>query len=168
MLFRSNGFQFALNSIGGRDDGQVSNERQYNGDWNTVWNFKPGRFEGGWVVEVQIPFKSLRYGAGEDQVWGFNALRTNRWKTELSFLTLTSVARGQQGIEQTSLAARLEGIKAPSGAKNLELKPYVISNTTANRAPGQSLSSTWARDVGADVKYGIAQNMTADFTYNTD
>ena len=163
-----NGFQFALNAIGGRDDGQVTNERQYNGDWNTVWNFQPGRFDGGWVVEVEIPFKSLRYGSGADQVWGFNALRTNRWKTELSFLALTSVARGQGGIQQTSLAARLEGIKAPSGAKNLEVKPYLISNTTGSRAPGKPLSTTWTRDVGADIKYGITQNVTADITYNTD
>ncbi|MEQ1757511.1 MAG: DUF5916 domain-containing protein [Vicinamibacterales bacterium] len=163
-----NGFQFALNSIGGRDDGQVSNERQYNGDWNTVWNYKAGRFDRGWVVEVAIPFKSLRYGTGQEQVWGFNAFRTVRRKTELAYLTPTSTVRGQQGLQQTSLAATLNGISAPSGAKNLELKPYVISNTTAARAAGRGLANHWARDFGGDVKYGITQNLTADFTYNTD
>jgi hypothetical protein len=42
-----NGFQFTLNSIGGRQDAQVFNERQWVGDWNTVWDFKTGQFEGG-------------------------------------------------------------------------------------------------------------------------
>ena len=163
-----NGFQFALNAIGGRDDGQVSNERQYNGDWNTVWSYQAARFEDGWQVEAAIPFKSLRYGAGEEQVWGFNALRTNRWKNELSFLTPTSTARGQGGLQQTSLAATLTGIVAPSGSKNLEIKPYVIGDVTSSRAPGQALGSEGRADVGGDLKYGITQNLTFDFTYNTD
>ncbi len=163
-----NGFQFALNSIGGRDDGQVSNERQYNGDWNTVWNFKPGRFESGWVVEAAIPFKSLRYAAGEEQVWGFNALRTNRAKNELSFLSPTSTVRGQQGLQQTSLAATLTGIRAPSGAKNIELKPFAIATASATRTAPKTLSGDVTRDVGGDFKYGITQNMTADVTLRTD
>ena len=55
-------------------------------------------------------------GAGEDQVWGFNALRTNRWKNELSFLSPTQPARGQAGIQQTSLAATVTGIRASAKA----------------------------------------------------
>jgi hypothetical protein len=163
-----NGYQFALNSIGGHDDGQVSNERQYNGDWNTVWDYKAARFDGGWVVEVALPFKSLRYGSGVDQTWGFNALRTNRWKNELSFLSPPPTARGQGGIQQTSLAAVVTGIKAPGGSKNLELKPYVISNTTTARNTARRLGTDVTGDVGGDLKYGLSQNMTLDVTWNTD
>jgi len=50
-----NGVQFSINAIGGRQDGQTTNERQYNGDWNTIWDFAVGRFEGGWIVETAIP-----------------------------------------------------------------------------------------------------------------
>ena len=82
---RRSGVEFTINSIGGRQDGQTTNERQWNGDWNTIWDFAVGRFEGGWIVETAIPFKSLRYRPGADQTWGFNAFRTNRWKNELSY-----------------------------------------------------------------------------------
>ena len=34
-----------------------------------------GRFDGGWTVEMAIPFKSLRYKPGRDQVWGINLRR---------------------------------------------------------------------------------------------
>ena len=54
------------------------NERQYLGDWNPVWTVKTGRFDGGWTVEAVLPFKSLRYRGGRDQVWGFNAMRVKR------------------------------------------------------------------------------------------
>ena len=116
---RRNGVEFTVNSIGGRSDGQTSNERQYNGDWNTVWDFAVGRFEGGWTVEIALPFKSLRYRPGENQIWGFNSFRTNRWKNELSFLTPVPKSRGQGGLHQASMAAQLVGNTAPSGSKNL-------------------------------------------------
>ena len=60
------------------------------------------RFEGGWTVEAALPFKSLRYRPGRAQIWGFNAVRTNRWKNELSFVTRHSKrawhARPQPGV----------------------------------------------------------------------
>ena len=167
-LDRRNGFEFTLNSIGGRQDAQTSNERQWNGDWNTIWDFQTGRFDGGWTVETAIPFKSLRYRPGEEQTWGFNAMRTTRWKNELSFLTPTPQARGQAGLHQASLAAQLTGLTVPAGSRNLEIKPYVISNASSERDSIGSLANDLTADVGLDVKYGVTQNLTADFTYNTD
>ena len=35
---RRNGVVFAINAIGGRWDGQITNERQINADWNPVWD----------------------------------------------------------------------------------------------------------------------------------
>ena len=165
---RRNGFEFTINSIGGRQDAQMSNERNWNGDWNTVWDLQTGRFDGGWTVETAIPFKSLRYRPGQDQTWGFNAMRTSRWKNELSFLTLTPKAMGQRGLHQTSLAAPLTGLTVPAGSRNLEVKPYVVSNASTARGSTGSLANDLTADVGLDVKYGVTQNLTVDFTYNTD
>ena len=63
-----NAYQFEVNPLGARTDGQSANERQYNSDWNTVWDLSVGRFGGGWTVEAAIPFKSLRYQPGIAQV----------------------------------------------------------------------------------------------------
>jgi hypothetical protein len=49
---RRNAFQFIVSPIGGRMDGQITNERQWNGDWNPVWEAKAGRFEGGSTSHV--------------------------------------------------------------------------------------------------------------------
>ena len=111
----------------------MANERQWIGDWNTIWDFGAGRFENGWAAEAAIPFKSLRYRPGESQVWGFNALRTNRWKNELSFLAPTPQAQGQSGIHMASRAAHVVGLTVPAGSKNLEIKPYAIANATRAR-----------------------------------
>jgi len=77
---RRNSVNFQFTPIGGRMDGQNTNEGQYNGDWNPVWDFSVRKVEGGWTGEAAVPFKSLRYRQGREQVWGIQFRRINRWK----------------------------------------------------------------------------------------
>ncbi len=164
-----NAFQFEVNPLGGRTDGQSFNERQYSADWNPVWDLAVGRFDGGWTVEAAIPFKSLRYQPGATQTWGFNARRNNKWKNEVAFLAVIPPAFGiGRGSFATSRYPTLLGLEVPSGARNLDLKPYVVGDVTTDRARQPPLSNELSADAGLDAKYGLTQNLTADFTYNTD
>jgi len=164
-----NAFQFTVNPLGARFDGQSTNERQYNGDWNPIWDWAVGRFPGGWTVEAAIPFKSLRYQPGAAQVWGFNARRQVKWKNEISFLARIPPAFGiGRGSFAASLFPTLTGIDAPPGSKNLEIKPYAIADLTTDRVAAPKIENHRDADVGLDVKYGVTQSLTADFTYNTD
>ena len=67
---RRNGVAFYTNPLGALGDFQITNEGNPNGDWNPVWDVRTGRFEGGWTVEMEIPFKSLRYKPEAAPVWG--------------------------------------------------------------------------------------------------
>jgi hypothetical protein len=165
---RRNGIELAINAIGGRWDGQISNERNANGDWNPIWEFKVGRFEGGWTVETAVPFKSLRYRPGRAQIWGFNARRSNRAKNETSFLTKIPRAAGQAGLFRASLAATMVGLEAPQGSRNIEVKPYAVSSVESDLTSTPRVRNDPAADVGLDVRYGLTQNISADLTYNTD
>ena len=165
---RRNAVSFDINAIGGRGDSQITDERTYNSDWNPVWDLAVGTFDGGWTAEAAIPFKSLRYRPGRAQVWGFNARRVNRWKNEISFLARVSEGLGSGGIARASQAATLVGIEAPSGSRNVEIKPYVISDLASDASATPRISNDAGGDVGLDVKYGLTQNLTADLTYNTD
>jgi hypothetical protein len=163
---RRNSIAFTVNPLGGRSDGTYTNERLYSSDWNPVWSLKTGRIEGGWTIEAAIPFKSLRYQPGRTQIWGFNVMRVKRSKNEISTLTKVPPARGQSGFQQASYAATVVGLEVPSGGRVLDLKPYVTSNLTTDRATG--VSNDPGGDIGFDAKYSVTQNLTADFTYNTD
>jgi hypothetical protein len=166
---RRNGVEFGVTPSGGRYEGQITNEQSYNGDWNPVWKVAVGRFEGGWIAETALPFKSLRYRAGRDQVWGFQARRINAWKNELSFLTQLPPALGMgRGIFAASLAPAVLGIEAPDTSKNLEIKPYSRIDLTTNRDASPQISNRLGGDVGLDIKYGPTQNLSVDFTANTD
>ncbi|MDH3424736.1 MAG: carbohydrate binding family 9 domain-containing protein, partial [Gemmatimonadota bacterium] len=57
---RRSGMMFYANPLGARADYSVVDEGGSNTDWNPVWDVAGGEFDGGWVVEMAIPFKSLR------------------------------------------------------------------------------------------------------------
>ena len=160
---RRNGYIFYANAIGGLADSQVTDEGAPNTDWNTVWNVKTGTFDGGWTIEMAIPFKSLRYQPGPAQTWGVNLRRVVRWKNEWSYLAQVPRALTTfRGITKISSAATLVGLEAPSGSRNIELKPYALSGVaTDNTAVPRQLNDGTLR-AGADVKYGVTQNLTAD------
>ena len=155
---RRNGLEFLVNPIGGRMDGQITNERLYNGDWNPVWDVAVGRFDGGWTLETAIPFKSLRYRRGPDQLWGFNVRRVNVRKNEHSFLVGVPSALGDSGIFQLSRAATVVGLEVPQGSTNLDIKPFAITDLTSDQTGTPPTSNELGGDVGLDVKYGVTRS----------
>ena len=165
---RRNGVTFFTNPLGAIGDFAITNEGNPNSDWNPVWDVRTGRFDGGWTVEMEIPFKSLRYRPGPTQVWGIQLRRNIRRKNELAFLTPVPIAAGRRGVFRLSDAATMVGLEVPDSGNNLEIKPYGITGVTTNLDASQPTRNVGDGDVGLDVKYGITQNLTADLTYNTD
>ena len=169
---RRNGVSFQTTPLGARQDYLMTNEGNPNLDWNTVWDVRVGRFEGGWTVEMEIPFKSLRYEA-ERPVWGLQLRRGIRRKGEMAYLTRLPISAagnsgGTAGIFRISAAGTLVGLELPSANRNIEVKPYAIGGITRDVAGNPLAGNVGNGDVGVDVKYGITESLTADFTYITD
>ena len=167
---RRNAVTFYTNPLGAIADFAITNEGNPNSDWNPVWDVRTGRFEGGWTVEMEIPFKSLRYRPGPAQVWGVQLRRNVRRKNEWAYITPVPISAGSGpgGIFRVSEAATLVGLDVPSGSRNLEIKPYGIGGLTTDVTASPPKRNAGDGDAGFDVKYGITQNLTVDFTYNTD
>ena len=176
-LDRRNGAAFLVTPIGGFSDFAISNEgdrgRGVNFDWNIVWDSRVGRFDGGWTVEMEIPFRSLRYEPGSEQTWGIQFRRIIRRLSEASYLTELpiSAALGNSlvaGMWRISEAGTLNELEVPPRNFNLEIKPYGLGTVTTNRLAAPPISNLSKEELGIDVKFGITNNLTADFTYNTD
>ena len=165
---RRNGFNFMTNALGGLFDQTVTDERTSNLDWNTVWDVQTTRFDQGWTLEMAIPFKSLRYGTEPGRPWGINFWRSIAWKNESSFLTPIPAAVGRLASFHFSSAATLVGLEVPSSAARFEVKPYAIADLTTNLGANPSVLNQPGGTAGFDVKYGLTEGLTADFTYNTD
>ena len=170
---RRNGVFFYVNPVGGRSDIQYVNEGNPNRDWNPIWEARTGRFEGGWTAELQIPFKSLRYRPGREQVWGLQMRRVVRRKNEWNYLTRiprSTVGGGSGGaaVMRISRWGTLVGLEAPVAARNLEIKPFAISGLRTDQVVVPAVSNDAHADAGLDIKVGITESLTADFTVNTD
>ncbi|MYE45025.1 MAG: carbohydrate binding family 9 domain-containing protein [Acidobacteria bacterium] len=163
---RRNGVLFHTNASGALYDAQVTDERNTNADWNTVWWVRTRRLADRWTVEIRIPFRSLRYAAGGAQLWGINFRRLIKHRNERSFLTPTPQAYDRFGLLRLSNAATLVGLEAPPGSRRMELKPYAIGSQS--NAPLRDINDEWSGDVGADFKFGVTDGLTADVTWNTD
>jgi len=171
LLDRQNGYVFGTNSAALEYDGQVSREGAgqfipggsggLNLNWDAPWIVKASISDVGWSAEMEIPFTSLRYGSGDEQVWGFNFERRIRRNNEIAFWAPLSQERN---LYRVSEAGSIEGIGVPP-QRNLQITPYVASKT---RSGGDLPGSETDEEVGLDLKYSITPSLTLDATLNTD
>ena len=168
---RRNSYGFYGNAIGGSSDFQTTNEGNPNRDWNPIYDLRTALFDGGWSIEMAIPFKSIRYRPGREQVWGIqmrrSVLRRNEW-SHIAALPLSVAGDGSQGVFRVSMYGTLVGIEAPAPSLNLEVKPYGIAGARTDQLANPALTNEGFGDAGLDVKYAVTENLTADFTFNTD
>ena len=127
---RRNGVGFYTNPLGALTDYQIANEGPPNRDWQPVYEVRTQRFEQGWTAEYAIPFRSLRYRPGREQVWGIQMRRTvwrrNEWN-HLTWLPLSVGRMGGPSSNRVSLYGTLVGLEAPPPSRVLEVKPFGIS-----------------------------------------
>lgn len=158
-----NGYVFLTNLAGARGDQQVANEgREINASWDGVWTVKTRRVDDGWMVEMAIPFRTLRFDFSRAENWGINFSRHIRRRNEVSFWA--PVPRSYT-LARVSLAGELTGIAHTGAARDLRVKPYVATRTV-REAGGIRVASSAA--AGVDVKYGVTPSLTLDVTVNPD
>jgi hypothetical protein len=166
---RRSGFMFYTNPLGALADYSIVDEGAPNSDWNPVWTNRTGRFDGGWTVEMAVPFKTLRYASGTNRVWGFQMRRSIRRKNEWDYLNpLPQNLGGPMGLNRVSLNGTLVGLDLPPASRNMELKPYALGRSSLDRVSALAEGNDLDSEFGVDFKYGVTANLTADLTVNTD
>ena len=124
----------------------------------TIWISEAAMRPDGWSAEMAIPFKSLRFSAHENQVWGVNFERYIHRLNETDYWT--DVDRDLPKLQQSGELRGLSGVRP---GDNLEFFPYA----------GYRYSE-WAGEkndkfaVGLDVKWGIKPNLYLDVTASPD
>ena len=148
---------------GGGGGAQRGGAAAFNLNWDGVWKVRSQITKRGWESEIVIPFRTLRYRPGPNQVWGLNIQRNLRRRNELSFWAPVSRAFRFTQIE---LAGELYDFEARAH-RNLKLLPYVLGGFSQNYELSGDQTEL-QRDVGLDVKYSVTPGLTLDLTVNTD
>ena len=151
-----NGFFFQVNAAGARTDGQVSNNAEsLSRDWDGIWNAAARITNDGWVAEIEIPFKTLRFKPGQP-VWGFNVERQIKRRQEIDRWT---AARQNIWISNLAEAGQLDGLTGVRQGSGVDIRPY-----------GSAGASGGAGDaaVGVDLLKSLTPSVNAAVTVNTD
>lgn len=162
-------FVFCTNPLSAQRDGiiigELSQEEQ-NWDWNGIWENACSIDSTGWTAEIVIPFKTLRFPEGEEQLWGFNIARYIPRKREEAFWSPLLRDYGEYGTYKVAAYGHLTGLRELENPTPLELKPYLLAGT--ERFFTERSSNERTVDVGLDIKYHLTPSLTADLSLNTD
>ena len=161
-----NAVMFRVNPRGTRYDAQIRNEnRNLLGDWDEQWTAAATITEGGWAVEIAIPFKVLRFSGAKEQIWGLNFERVIKRKNEFAYWSGWTRDFAFYNVSQ---AGQLTGLQDIKQEERIRLRPYIVSAfEDFNAVP--SPSSKWKEKVGIDdLKLAITPSVTADLTVNPD
>jgi hypothetical protein len=162
------GVAFTVTAAGVQRDTAVSNDIVEDESWDAVWASAVTVDEGGWTVEMRVPFSQLRFPPSERPVWGINAARVVLRTHEVTWLS--PVPRNQGAL--VSRMAHLEGLPPLDPPRHVEFRPYVSGRLEwiAPQTGGDPFNdgSRARGGAGADVKVGLASNLTLDATVNPD
>ncbi|HXF06365.1 MAG TPA: DUF5916 domain-containing protein [Blastocatellia bacterium] len=164
------GYFFSVNARGVQFDALVSETTGggsgfdlYDGTWDGLWESAATIDEFGWVAEIAIPFKILRFPRTSPQTWGLNLGREIVRKNES--VRWYPVARFDR-VMKPSKSGILRGLEEIRPGRDLEIIPFTLQpgrfRTTIPTVSG------YRPTAGVDVRYGLTANLKANLTVNPD
>ena len=173
-------FEIFFNPLGIQGDGILTEGRGEDFSVDLLLESKGTINENGYIVEIAIPFKSLRYEAGKGKLWGAHFFRRiQRFNRELS--SWMPFSRSIDG--NMNQAGHLGGLEGISIERTIELIPSltlsqdgrfvrsfgVFPNTLAAATdPGRIVNQPIGFDPGLTAKFIPSPAMTIDLAINPD
>jgi Domain of unknown function (DUF5916) len=173
------GYTFAANPLGIQWDalwtegsignGQPADFSGFDPSFDTVWNSE-GRLTGqGYMLLMEIPFKSLRFPRIDQQQWRIILNRSiPRTNENLFWPRISNRIQGR-----FNQAATATGIEHISPARNIQLIPYGLLRgfrDIDDRDPNHPSfeSKTLQPEIGLDAKFILHDSFVLDATINPD
>jgi len=150
-----NDTEFFVFSSGTQADAIASPGNGEDFGWSAVWDSAVKIVDDGWIVEMKIPYRALRFSK-DVETWGMQFHR--RFRIDNTQYTWNPLDRtkGNIGLYHGELKG-IENIEPPT---RLLFYPFASTVINNNDKPNYNL--------GLDVKYGITENFTLDATLIPD
>jgi hypothetical protein len=155
---RRSGYLFGVNPNGVRYDGVFEGVTQRQFDWDGIWQAAASITPDGWVVEIEIPFKTLSFDPSTT-TWRMNFARNIERKNE--GMAWSSRNRNTD----LSTMGDVTGISQIEQGRGLDVVPSVSVRDRRAIGPVAAESAT---EPSLDVFYKITPQLNASLTVNTD
>ncbi len=163
-----NAFDFFSNPYGIQADQKVTSQNE-DSTWNAIWESQGKITENGYVVEMAIPFSSLKYQSGKgEKIWGFDVVRCYPRSARHLFTIFTWNRNNNNCL---SNMGKLVGFSETKADKNIEIDPtysMVSSQERKNETSGSFIEKDRRLDPGFSARWGFTPNMTLSAAVNPD
>ena len=170
-------FEMFFNPLGIQGDGILTEGRGEDFSVDVLMESKGTINEQGYVVEIAIPFKSIRYEAGKGKLWGAHFFRRiQRFNRELS-----SWMPFSRSIDSNlSQAGHLGGLEGLSQERTLELIPSLTLSESGKFVrsfgpqplgtidQGRMVNEPIKLEPGLTAKFSPSSALTLDLAINPD
>lgn len=137
--------------------------------WDGLFSSRGRVGADGYVVELAIPFKSLRYGVGEPHAWGLHLQRWVARKAER--IHWQPISRDQsEFLLQMGTLTDLRGI---GGQRLLDVIPTITGSVSERAEPSSGrlpadVTTSRLFDLGLSANYTLTPGLTLSGTLNPD
>lgn len=160
---QTNGFAFGISASGAQTEGLQYEGTRVNYSWDIKWHSAVKSYDDRWVIEISIPFRSLRYNEGDTE-WGVNFGRLDLKTNEKSAWAPMPRQFPHCSLPYTGTLVW----DKPLGKAGLRfsLIPYVTAKATRDYETSEKF--TWKGNAGIDAKVILSTSMNLDLTVNPD
>jgi hypothetical protein len=160
-------YGFRSSPLGVQWDGRWSEVTRggYDSSYEAVWYTDAQRTDGGYVVLMTIPFRTMRFPETGEQRWRVQFERLIPRSSEESFWP----AYSQTVDGRLNQAAVLNGVRDVSPGRNIQLIPFAFVRSYDVLDPAlRAFDKDTEDDIGLDAKIVLRDSFVLDFTYNPD
>jgi hypothetical protein len=173
-------YVFAVNPLGIQMDGTIVEQGAAGGGggWTPtlsgraapdlsqdfVFTSKGRVTEYGYEVELRIPFKSLKYQSADVQSWDFNVVR----EVQHSGYEDSWAPAKRANVSFLAQGGSLDELTGFDRGLVLDVNPFVTRKSSGGPTPGGWAYESTRPQLGANVRWGITNNLTLNGTIRPD
>lgn len=160
---KQRGYAFLINPIGIQGDGTLNNDGNLDANLDMVWYSKGIIGKEYYTVEIQIPFKSIRFPLKKK-------IRMGLWLVRNIVKTSESLSYPPLNPEKGSTLSQMQSIivKDMKYDRVIEILPAFTNSRSQSHSNGKWEEINKESDISLTGKISITPSLTLDATYNPD
>lgn len=164
-----NAFIFGINPQGVQREGLISlggtDRDAFSTSWDQKWSSVAKIYDDHWVVEMAIPFSSIRFIPNSTR-WRVNSYRFDMKSNERS--TWANIPRNQLIMNLGYLGDMIFEKPITNKGSKLSLIPYLAGGANKKYNTTTPSKANFTRGIGGDAKIALTSGLNLDLTLNPD
>ena len=165
-------YGFGASASGVQSDGRWSDlargNNQWDGSYEALWYTDSRVTDSGYMVQMTVPLRTLRFPASDEQTWRVQfSRRIPRLSEDSYWPAYSSIIEGR--LNQAAVAT---GIRNVSPGRNVQIVPFVFGRSydvlDSEATGGPAFNKDSEINIGVDAKIVIQDSLVLDATFNPD